>query len=65
MVPPRPRNHSLNTNTCAHLPGATAGDGDSERDRLLPEPTTEVRAPQASVHHADAVRVHVEYPKDF
>ena len=46
--------------------GATAGDGDSERGRLLPEPTTEVRtAPQASVHHAEAVRVHVEHPKGF
>ena len=46
--------------------GAAAGDGDSERGRLLPAPTTEVRtAPQASVHHAEAVRVHVEHPKDF
>lgn len=46
--------------------GATAGDGDSEHGRLLPEPTTEVRtAPRASVHHAEAVRVHVEHPKGF
>lgn len=46
--------------------GATAGDGDSERGRLLPEPTTEVRtAPQPSGHRVEAVRVHVEHPKGF